>query len=199
MFFDQYSVHAFVSPIDMIDIKGFKIPQGYYLHRGHAWARIEEEHQVRIGVDDFALRLLGPLDRINAPLIGKEVKQDEKEIFLFRGENMAELLSPLSGVVTSINPILRERGTLANEDPYSEGWVMMIEPYRLRKELKELMLDNESGLFMDGQIEKLYESIEDIYGPIAADGGYLGFDIYGNMPELGWDRLKKTFLTDDKP
>ena len=28
---------------------------------------------------------------------------------------------------------------------------MMIEPYRLRKELKELMLDNESGLFMDGQ------------------------------------------------
>jgi hypothetical protein len=36
--------------------------------------------------------------------------------------------------------------------------------------------------------------IEDVAGPLAADGGYLAEDIYGNMPELGWNNLTKTFL-----
>ncbi len=70
-FSDQYMVHAVVQPVDVLDIKGFRIPHGYYLHRGHAWVKIEEGSTVRIGLDDFALRLLGPLDRIEAPLLGK--------------------------------------------------------------------------------------------------------------------------------
>lgn len=194
LFYDQYSVHAVINPVDLKDIKGFKIPRGYYVHRGHAWARIEEGLRVRVGADDFALRLLGPLDSIEAPLIGKEVQQGEKGINLFRGKNRAGLLSPVSGVVTSINPMLRERGELANDDPYSEGWIMMVEPYRLRYELKNLMLDDETDLFINGQVEKLYQTIEGVSGPLVVDGGTPGNDIYGSMPELGWAKLVKTFL-----
>ena len=29
-FNDQYSVHAVMSPMDVLDVKGFKVPQGYY-------------------------------------------------------------------------------------------------------------------------------------------------------------------------
>ena len=31
-FSDQYTVHAVVRPVDVLDIKGFKLPHGYYLH-----------------------------------------------------------------------------------------------------------------------------------------------------------------------
>jgi len=36
--------------------------------------------------------------------------------------------------------------------------------------------------------------IEDVAGPMATDGGLLQEDIYGNLPDLGWKNLTKTFL-----
>ena len=65
-FNDQYSVHAVMSPMDVLDVKGFKVPQGYYFHPGHTWIKVEEGSSVRVGIDEFALRLLGPLDHIEA-------------------------------------------------------------------------------------------------------------------------------------
>jgi len=193
-FDDQYSVHAVVRPVDELDIKGFKIPQGYYFHHGHTWVKIEEGSSVRVGIDDFALRLLGPFDRIEAPLMGREVKQDRADISLTRGENLAKVLSPISGVVTSINPNLREEGHLANQNPYSEGWVMIVQPTMLRRDLKNLMIHNETGDFMGKQVDRLYQEIEEVAGPLATDGGLLGDDIYGNMPQFDWKRLTKIFL-----
>jgi glycine cleavage system H lipoate-binding protein len=193
-FDDQYSVHAVVRPVDELDIKGFKIPQGYYIHHGHTWIKIEEGSSVRVGIDDFALRLLGPLDRIETPLIGREIKQDRADITLSRGENTANVLSPVSGVVTSINSKLREEGSLANQNPYSDGWLMIVKPDSLRRDLKNLMIHKETGDFMGAQVDLLYQEIEDAAGPLATDGGLLGDDIYGNMPQFDWKRLTNIFL-----
>ena len=193
-FSDQYTVHAVVKPVDVLDVKGFKIPHGYYLHRGHTWVKIEEGSTVRIGLDDFALRLLGPLDRIEAPLIGKELEQDRGDIMLERGANMARVQSPVSGVVTDINPELRQKGNLANQDPYTQGWVMRLHSDNLRRDLKNLMIGDQASAYLDEEIESLYQVIEEEAGPLAADGGYLGHDIYGNLPQTSWQKLTRMFL-----
>jgi glycine cleavage system H lipoate-binding protein len=193
-FNDQYAVHAVVRPVDVIDIKGFKIPHGYYLHRGHMWVKIEERDTVRVGLDDFALRLLGPLDRIQAPLMGKEILQDRADVSLTRGSNAAEILSPVSGVVTAINADLRESGSLANQDPYTQGWVMCLHSKNLRQDLRSLMIGDEAGDYLDDEVDRLYQVIEEEAGPLAADGGYLGDDIYGNLAPEVWKRLTRDFL-----
>ncbi len=193
-FDDQYSVHAVVKPIEALDVKGFKVPQGYYFHQGHTWVKIEPGAVVRVGIDDFALRLLGPLDRIEAPLMGREVRQDLAMISLYRGENLAKVLSPVTGVVTAVNPELRETGWLANQNPYSNGWVMMVKPDNLRHDLKNLMIHDETREFMGQQIDRLYDAIEEMTGPLSADGGCLGDDILGHLPSAGWRKLTKIFL-----
>ena len=193
-FNDQYSVHAVVSPVDVLHIEGFKVPQGYYFHPGHTWIKVEEGSSVRVGIDEFALRLLGPLDRVEAPLMGKEVKQGRADIGVYRSEHQARVLSPVSGVVTAINPKLREEGELANQDPYSAGWLMSVHCNNLRGDLKNLVINKETGDFIEGEVERLYELIEEVAGPLAADGGDLSQDIYGQMPQLGWERLTKIFL-----
>ena len=193
-FSDQYTVHAVVRPVDVMDIKGFKIPHGYYLHRGHTWVKIEEGSTARVGLDDFALRLLGPLDRVDAPLMGKEVKQDRDDILLSRSLNTARVQSPISGVVTEINPELRERGNLANQDPYTRGWVMRLHSQNLRQDIKNLMIGEQASQYLDGEIDRLYEVIEEEAGPLAADGGYLGDDIFGNLPQTSWQKLTRQFL-----
>lgn len=193
-FQDQFSVYTFVRPVDFLDIEGFKIPQGYYLHRGHCWAKLEEGSEVRVGVDDFALRLLGPLDQIDAPLMGKEVKQDRADFVINRGKFGAKLLSPVSGVVTSVNSKLRDKGCLANKDPYTEGWILRIHTGNLRRDLKNLMIGDETETFYSQEVDQLYKVIEDVSGPLAADGGQLKNDIFGNLPQLEWDQLTKLFL-----
>ncbi len=193
-FSDQYTVHAVVKPVDVLNVKGFKIPHGYYLHRGHTWVKIEEGSTVRIGLDDFALRLLGPLDRIEAPLIGKELEQDRGDITLERGANTARVQSPVSGVVTDINPELRQKGNLANQDPYTQGWVIRLHSNNLRRDIKNLMIGDQAGSYLDEEIESLYQVIEEEAGPLAADGGYLGDDIYGNLPQTSWQKLTRIFL-----
>lgn len=193
-FKDQFTVHAVVRPVNFLDVEGFKVPHGFYLHHGHAWVKVEEGREVRIGIDDFALRLLGPLDCIEAPLMGKTLKQNRADIVMHRGSNTASVLAPVSGVVTAINLELRDQGHLANQDPYQYGWVMRVHCSNLRNDLKNLMIGNETGGFFKQQIDRLYQVIEDEAGPLAADGGQLGHDIYGSMPQVGWDRLAKLFL-----
>ena len=83
-FSEQHQVHAVVRPLDVLNVQGFRMPQGYYFHTGHTWVRIEENADVSIGLDDFALRLLGPLDRIEAPLIGNRVYQGKPSIHIGR-------------------------------------------------------------------------------------------------------------------
>ncbi len=193
-FSDQFAVHAVVQPVDVLDIKGFKIPHGFYLHPGHTWVKIEEGSTVRVGLDDFARRLLGPLDQIQAPLMGKQMEQDRPDIALDREGNNARLLSPVSGVVTDINPELRERGSRADEDPYSEGWILRLHCSNLRQDLKSLMIGAQAGEFIDAEVDRLYQVIEETAGPLATDGGYLCDDIFGNLPQIGWQQITRVFL-----
>ncbi len=193
-FHDEYKVHAVVMPVDLLEVEGFKMPQGYYLHQGHAWAKIEEGSCVRVGIDDFALRLLGPFDSIEAPLMGKAVSKGEPHIALRRGTKQARLLCPVSGVITAVNAKVKSSGKLANQMPYSEGWVMTIHPENLRRDLKNLMIAQEATEFLSHEVDQLHRLIEEVDGPSATDGGQLGYDLYGMMPWLGWERLAKTFL-----
>ncbi|MFO7560163.1 MAG: glycine cleavage system protein H [Desulfobacterales bacterium] len=193
-FLDQHTVHTVVKPIDVLDVQGFKIPQGYYLHRGHAWVKIEENAEVRIGLDDFALRMLGPLDEISAPLIGKKISREQKSILLKRKGHSAMVLSPVSGVVTALNTRLMSEGKKANSDPYTEGWVIRVHADNLRDDLKKLMIGGEAKDYLAGQIDQLYKVIEEEAGPLAADGGQLGYDIFGSLPDTSWDRLAVEFL-----
>ncbi len=103
--------------------------------------------------------------------MGKEVKQDRADIIINRGEREAKVLSPVSGVVTDINPSLREKGNLANEHPYSKGWVLRIHSNNLRHDIRRLMISGETKDFLKQEVGRLYQVIEETV-PLAADGGH---------------------------
>ena len=191
---DDHKVYVMSGPVDVMDIRGFKMPQGYYFHKGHTWVRIEEDNQVRIGLDEFALRLLGPLDRIEAPLVGGSVKQGRADIALSRDHNHARVMSPVTGVVTAINSELRDTGSIANSDPYAKGWIMRVHSDGLRSDLGNLTMGEESTAALNHEIDRLFKVIEDAAGPLAADGGFLADDIYGHLPQVEWERLTMLFL-----
>jgi hypothetical protein len=70
----------------------------------------------------------------------------------------------------------------------------MVRTPDVKKSAKQLMTDTECFNWIDSEVNLLEGMIEEVAGPLAADGGYLADDIIGNLPELGWDKLAKTFL-----
>lgn len=192
-FQDVFTVQAVLTPVDLLEIHGVHVPQGYYLHPGHAWAKLEENSIVRIGLDEFALRLMGPLDRVQTPLVGKEVRKGEPAFTVVRGEHQARVLSPVTGVVLEVNPELQRESTQAHSSPYAQGWFVQVYATELRSELREMMLGQEAGEFLSSELDKLYGLIEEVQGPLAADGGELVDDVYGNLPGADWSRLCSTF------
>ena len=193
-FTDAFVVHTITQPVDVMNIKGIRLPQGYYLYKGHTWLKIEEEGEVRIGLDDFINRLLGPLDKIHMPLMGQTTCQNRVDIRLHKGPYQAGVRSPISGVVTAVNTDLLNQPRLANASPYTEGWLLRVHPENLRMELKEMVIGDTAGDFVGDDVEKMMEMVEAHTGPLAADGGELASDIFGSVPGMDWEHLTKEFL-----
>ncbi len=197
--FDQYfeslfKVSASLKPIHFLEAEGISLPHGYYLYPGHVWLKLEEDATVRLGLDEFILRILGPLDRVEAPLTGKELKRGSPGLKLERGEEALWALSPITGVVTDINPLVRESGLSNSMGPYTGGWILRAHCYNLREELKHALLGPQAMDFVQEEVRDLFSTIEEQEGTLAADGGTLAEDLCGNLPGLDWNKVGKRFL-----
>ena len=181
-------------PYEVQNIKGFRVPKDYYFHYGHTWVRIENGGILRVGMDDFSAKLLGRSDGFELPLIGKELNKGEAGWSLKRENNSANALSPINGIILEVNPEIKRKPYLVHDDPYGKGWLFVIHTPDLKQEAKTLISEKETHRWLQSEIMKLETMIEQVVGPLAADGGYLSDDIYGNLPQLGWKRLTRTFL-----
>ncbi len=59
-------------------VAGFQVPEALHYHRGHTWALPEEDGTVRVGLDDFARRLLGSAKEIHVPQSGAWLAQGDR-------------------------------------------------------------------------------------------------------------------------
>jgi len=193
-FHDQFKVHTMVKPVKFDSINGVSLPVGYYLHPGHTWIKLEDQGMVRMGIDDFASRLLGKFDTLSAPLMGKKIEQGKPLLTLSRQGHEVSFLSPVNGVITEVNDQTRKTPARINQAPYTDGWVVMIYCPNLKQDLKQLMFMDSCRRFMGKEVKKLYAFLEKRTTLHAADGGSLVSDLFGNLPGVSWDSLITTFI-----
>jgi glycine cleavage system H lipoate-binding protein len=174
------------------DVDGYWLPKGHFFHLGHAWARVEEGGRVRIGLDDFSMKLFGPVDKIDLPLTGEEIKFSEVGLAFNRGGREASVLSPISGITTAVNYQASKEPRTVKDGPYNEGWLMVIEPTDMKKNLTDLLYGKETTEWIHSEHQKLVEMVSEV-GLTYADGGPID-DVFGNVPDLDWKKLTKDFL-----
>jgi hypothetical protein len=104
------------------------------------------------------------------------------------------MLAPVSGVVTAVNAELRKTARQVGENPYHDDWVMRIHAPDLRADLRTLLIGDDARRFLSDEVDSLYRMIEEVSGPLAADGGQITGDVFGTIPALGWQRLARAFL-----
>jgi glycine cleavage system H lipoate-binding protein len=175
------------------EVDGYRLPEGHFFHVGHTWARVENGGRIRVGLDDFSMRLFGPVDDIDLPLTGEQVKFSEIGAAFKRMGKEAAVLSPISGVVTAVNYQAAKEPRLVKQEPYNDGWLMVLDPSSdLKKNLKDLLYGNQSTEWIHAEHQTLVEMISEV-GMTYADGGYIE-NVVGNVPGLAWEKLTQKFL-----
>lgn len=177
---------------NVLQVDGYGLPEGHFFHLGHAWARIEHGGRIRVGLDDFSVKVFGPMDSLELPLTGEEVKFSEVGLAFKRMGKEAQALSPISGVVAAVNYQTTKNPTMVKEEPYNQGWLMVLEPTEMKEDLKALLYGQESTEWIQKEHQALVEMVSSV-GMTYADGGAID-DVVGRVPELSWEKLTQKFL-----
>jgi len=176
------------------EVFGIKVPTSRFLHRGHTWVALESGGRVRIGMDDFSQKVLGSSDTIKMPVVGAEIRREQAALALFRRKEKAGVLAPVVGVIEEVNHQVLKRPGLVHDDPYGEGWMMLVAATSLQPDLATLVSGEGSATWIEEETSRLLAMLEPSVGATLQAGGSLIDDVYGQCPELGWGRLVKEFL-----
>ena len=172
---------------DASSVKHCEAAGTLFYHPTHTWVRIEDGGCVRVGLDDFAVRILGRPYKITLPKPGAVLRFGMGCWQFTHQAGVTILVSPVSGRVKEINPALAHQPALLNRDPYGEGWVLLIEPTDLRGSLKRLLYGPKVTRWYEREFEKLYEKVGELTsrsglaGPTMNDGGSLKKDFINGL------------------
>ena len=112
-------------------------PEDLKYTREHEWARLKGNRAV-VGITEFAQDQLGDIVYVELPAVGDMVKKGESFGVVESTKAVSELFAPINGKVVEVNDPLSDAPEAINEDPYEEGWMIVIEPAD-PKDLEALM------------------------------------------------------------
>ncbi|HMB66865.1 MAG TPA: glycine cleavage system protein GcvH [Candidatus Bathyarchaeia archaeon] len=120
-------------------LKGeFAVPEDLYYTKEHEWLRIEGG-KCRVGVTDYAQNSLHEIVYVDLPKLGAKVELMQSIGTVESVKAVADVYSPVSGTVLEVNNTLSDAPELVNKNPYGQGWITIIVPEDLNKELLSLM------------------------------------------------------------
>jgi glycine cleavage system H lipoate-binding protein len=163
-----------------------------YYAPGHTWVRPVGRQRVRVGFDDLAQRLFqAPMGLTLAP-IGTVVRAGEPAGEVRTPHRRAQIVSPVSGTITSVNRSVREDVSLLHRDPYSRGWLFTVAPSD--KAFEQLPTGARAKNWLWDEEHRLSRFFEARLGAAAADGGEYVTHPPALLEDQQWQELTREFL-----
>jgi glycine cleavage system H protein len=113
------------------------IPDDLLYSREHVWVRVEGDIAT-IGITDHAQEKLGEILSLDLPETDSYVEWNEPFGSIESAKGVVELISPVSGVVISVNEDITDDIGVINSDPHDTGWMIVVEMEDL-EELDDLL------------------------------------------------------------
>ncbi|MFZ1729234.1 MAG: glycine cleavage system protein GcvH [Bacteroidota bacterium] len=88
----------------------------------HEWVKLEGDFVV-VGVTEYAAGELGDVVFVDIPET-RAVANGESFGSIEAVKTVSDLIAPISGTLTEINPDLEGSPELVNADPYGKGWMV---------------------------------------------------------------------------
>lgn len=131
----------------------YNVPEDVYYTKEHEWIRLEGD-KCRVGVTDYAQNSLHEIVYVDLPKVGLRINKMQSLGTVESVKAVADVYSPITGTVLEVNNTLSDAPELVNKSPYRDGWITIIGPEDLKRELPGLMKAPEYKAFLQEITEK---------------------------------------------
>ena len=149
---------------------------------------------VKIGIDDFAHKLLGKADSIKLPGIGSRIEQGENGWQMLFGSKSINLLSPVNGEIVDVNKTGVESPESIMQDPYDKGWLLKVRVPKLKSNLKNLLTGRMAIAWMENTVFTLREKMIRELGLMMQDGGLPVSGFARQLAPDSWEKIAEDFF-----
>jgi glycine cleavage system H protein len=113
----------------MPKVRGCNLPDELlYDVDNHIWFREMGDGTVRLGMTAVATALAGQLVAFTPKKAGKAIEAGKSCATVESGKWVGPAKSAVAGEVLQINEALVAKPSLANDDPYDSGWMVLLKP-----------------------------------------------------------------------
>lgn len=193
-------VHITHLPADEDTARGeFAIPGGVFIADSHTWVSMNQEGIAKVGIDDFAKKLIGKVESVDLPNLGMNVKAGQPLFTMKQGNRKVIFNAPISGVVKSINTILKENLEALDITPYERNWFCAIDADNIDDEIKGLHIGKSAVAFYQKDIEHFKSVMKDILKTEKNEDEYVNENqLYiGQLEKLNdvnWEKVVSEFF-----
>jgi glycine cleavage system H lipoate-binding protein len=178
------------------------VPKGLYFDKTHTWAFMEQDGNVRIGIDDFLQHITGKLTKIKMKEAGEVVRKGEIIMTIIQDGKQLNLYAPISGTILEQNNSLLTDAGMINSSPYFKGWVYQIEPKNWLREVQFMFMGDKYAEWLRDEFMRLKDFITDsvktnnqVYAHvIIQDGGELTDNVLADLDPKIWEDFQTRFI-----
>jgi glycine cleavage system H protein len=121
-----------------VDKFTFTIPTDRLYCTVGLWVR-QEGHNFRMGISDYLQRRSGDIAFTEVKPEGSVLRIGDELAAIETIKVTISLPSPIPGTVIQVNPMVGSHPEIINEDPYSEGWLVLMESLDEQPVLESLL------------------------------------------------------------
>ncbi len=185
--------------IEQIGGGEFQIPGGVFISPGHCWASMSEDGNVKVGLDDFAKKLIGKINDVELPNLGMKISSGQPLFTVKQGSRTITFNSPVSGQVSQINTLLKNNPEALDVTAYENNWVCVIDADDLDSEIQRLKIGKAAVTFYQEEIEKAKAIVKKIEPGSksksgADENGELHVGELETLDDFGWEKLTSEFF-----
>ncbi len=177
----------------------FAIPGGVFISQNHCWISMEQDGSAKVGIDDFAKKLIGKIDDVELPNLGMTVKTGQPLFTVKQNNKSITFTSPVSGQVSSVNLLLKEDLESLDVTPYERNWFCVIDAENVDSELPNLKIGKAAVTFFQEDIESFRTQVSKIlkqknveYPEKHTDDLYIG--VLEGFDDGDWDKVTDQFF-----
>ena len=125
-------------------------PEALKYNSDSMWIKVEDSVRARTGITDFYQKQITKTVFVELPKEGTAVKKGAPFGSIESSKTISDLLSPVSGKITSVNRSLNTNPGLIDSDPYGKGWMVVIE-MAVPEELNSLISAKEYQAYVESK------------------------------------------------
>ena len=113
----------------MATVRGCNLPDDLlYDVENHIWFREEGNGNVKLGMTTVATAMAGQLVAFTPKKVGRAVQAGKSCATVESGKWVGPAKSAAGGEIVAVNDDVVNKPSLANEDPYGTGWLVIVKP-----------------------------------------------------------------------